>query len=132
MSQRARIVALRDVAAGERVSYGGRWTAPRPTRVATVPVGYADGYTRRLSGKAEVLVRGQRCPVLGSITMDMCLIDVTALDAVRLGEDVVLLGAQAEGRVSAEELAVASDTIPWEILCGISKRVPRVYTGERP
>lgn len=132
MSLRSRVVALRDLAVGESVSYGGRYTVTRPTRIATVPVGYADGYTRRLSGKAEVLVRGQRCAVLGSITMDMCLVDVTELDSPKLGEDVILLGAQGDARVSAEELAVSSDTIPWEILCGISKRVPRVYTGERP
>jgi len=131
LSLRSRIVALRDIAAGESVSYGARFVATRKTRVATVPVGYADGYTRRLSGKASVLVNGKRAPVLGSITMDMCLVDVTDVGA-QLGDEVVPLGAQGDERITAEELAAQSDTISWEILCGISKRVPRIYSGERP
>lgn len=131
MSLRSRIVALRDIATGEGVSYGGLYRASRRTRVATVPMGYADGYTRRLSGKAEVLVRGRRCAVLGAITMDMSLVDVTDVGA-ELGDDVVLLGAQGDERITADDLAVQSSTISWEILCGISKRVPRIYSGERP
>lgn len=132
LSLRSRVVALRELAAGERVSYGGMFSATRPTRVATVPVGYADGYTRRLSGRAEVLVRGRRCKVIGAITMDMSLVDVTDLDVCELGDEVVLLGAQGTERVTAEELAQRSDTISWEILSNIGKRVPRSYTGERP
>ena len=131
MSLRSRIVALRDLGPGDTVSYGGLFRATRPTRVATVPMGYADGYTRRLSGKAHVLVRGNRCAVLGAITMDMCLVDVTEVQAA-LGDDVVLMGAQGDERIGADELAALSGTISWEILCGISKRVPRIYTGERP
>ncbi len=131
MSLRSRIVALREVAAGEGVSYGGLYRATRRMRVATVPMGYADGYTRRLTGKAHVLVAGRRCNVLGAITMDMCLVDVTDVEA-RLGDDVVLMGAQGDEHITADDLAAQSDTISWEILCGISKRVPRIYTGERP
>jgi alanine racemase len=131
LSLRSRIVALRDVAVGESVSYGALFRAARPTRVATVPVGYADGYTRRLTGKAEVLVRGRLCKVIGAITMDMCLVDVTGLDA-KLGDEVVLLGSQGDERITAEELAEQSGTITWEILTGIGKRVPRHYAGERP
>ena len=133
LTLKSRIVALRDLPAGEPVSYGGSWRSPHPTRVATVPIGYADGYTRRLSGKAEVLVGGRRCAVVGAITMDMCMVDVTNIDA-KLGDEVVLLGTQGadpSARIDADELARWSGTISWEIFCGISKRVPRVYVGER-
>jgi alanine racemase len=134
MSLKSRIVALRDVPAGERVSYGGLWRAEAPSRIATVPVGYADGYTRRMTGQAEVLVGGRRCPVAGAITMDMCMVDVSAVPGVKLGDEVVLLGAQGadpRARITADELAAWAGTITWEIFCGISKRVPRVYVGER-
>jgi alanine racemase len=133
MSLKSRIVALREVAAGDEVSYGGLWRAPAPARIATVPIGYADGYTRRMTGRASALVGGRRCPVAGAITMDMCMVDVTAVDA-KLGDEVVLLGAQGpdpSARIDADELASWAGTISWEIFCGISKRVPRVYTGER-
>jgi alanine racemase len=127
LSLKSRIVALRELAVGDRVSYGGKFVAERPTRIATVPIGYADGYTRRMSGCAEVLVAGKRCKVVGAITMDMCMVDVTTV-TVALGDEVTLLG----GDISADDLASWSGTISWEILCGISKRVPRIYTGERP
>jgi alanine racemase len=130
LTLKSRIVAQRDVGAGTRVSYGGLWQARAPSRIATVPIGYADGYTRRMTGQAEVLVGGRRCPVAGAITMDMCMVDVTQVDC-KLGDEVVLLGAQAGERISADELARWSGTIVWEIFCGISKRVPRVYVGER-
>jgi len=134
MSLKSRIVALREVPAGERVSYGGLWRAAAPSRIATVPMGYADGYTRRMTGKAEVLVGGRRCAVAGAITMDMCMVDVSAVAGVKLGDEVVLLGAQGAdpaARITADELAEWAGTITWEIFCGISKRVPRVYVGER-
>jgi alanine racemase len=131
LTLKSRIVALRDVVAGDHVSYGGLWTAPAAARIATVPIGYADGYTRRLTGRAEVLVGGRRCAVAGAVTMDMIMVDVTAVDA-KLGDEVVLLGTQGPGaRIDADELARWSGTISWEIFCGISKRVPRVYVGER-
>jgi len=121
-----RIVALRDLPAGARVSYGGVWRAGRPSRVATVPIGYADGYTRRFGGRAQVLVAGQRCAVVGNITMDMAMVDVTEVPA-RTGDEVVLLGAQGGARIGVDELAAWSGTVAYEIHCGISKRVPRVY-----
>lgn len=130
MSLKSRIVALRELAPGEHVSYGGLFTARVPTRIATVPIGYADGYSRRLTGAAQVLVGGKRCPVAGAVTMDMIMVDVTAVDA-KLGDDVVLIGAQGDERIGADELARWSGTIPWEIFTSISKRVPRVYVGER-
>lgn len=130
LSLKSRIVALRDLAPGEHVSYGGLWTASAPARIATVPIGYADGYSRRLTGQAHVLVGGCRCPVAGAITMDMIMVDVTAVSA-KLGDDVVLLGSQGDERIGADELARWGGTIPWEIFTGISKRVPRIYVGER-
>jgi alanine racemase len=132
MTLRSRIVALRQLEADEAVSYGALYRTARASRIATVPIGYADGYTRRLTGKAEVLVRGRRCPVVGAITMDMSLVDVTALPEAALGDEVVLLGAQGDERITADELAAHSGTISWEILSNIGKRVPRAYVGERP
>jgi alanine racemase len=131
MTLRSRVVALRAVEAGEAVSYGALHRTAHPSRIATVPIGYADGYTRRLTGKAEVLVRGRRCPVVGAITMDMSLVDVSALPEAALGDEVVLLGAQGDERITADELAAHSGTIAWEILSNIGKRVPRAYLGER-
>jgi alanine racemase len=126
----SQIVALRDLLPGAKVSYGGLFEARRPIRIATVPIGYADGYSRRMTGRAEVLVQGRRCKVVGAITMDMCMVDVTGVPEVRIGDPVVLIGAQGEERITVEELAGWADTIPWEILCAISKRVPRIYAGE--
>jgi alanine racemase len=131
MALKSRVVALREVAPGTRVSYGGQWTAARRSRIATLPIGYADGYTRRLSGQAQVIVGGRRVPVVGAITMDMCMADVTDVEACKLGDEAVLLGAQGEARITADELARWAGTIVWEIFCGVSKRVPRIYIGER-
>jgi len=124
-----RIAQLRDVAAGTSVSYGGLWTAASASRLAVVPVGYADGYPRSLTGKAEVLVAGQRCPVVGAISMDMSLVDVTSLgDAAAVGDLVVLLGDQGDETISVVEFAERAGILPYEVTCGISKRVPRQYT----
>jgi len=126
-----RVAALRDLHAGDTVSYGAHFRAQGPTRVATLPVGYADGYPRRLSAPvasraAEVLVRGRRCPVIGSVCMDMLMVDVTALgDLVSIGDEVVLIGRQGDEQVTAAELAERAGLIEYEITCGISKRVPR-------
>ena len=130
LSWRTRIVALRTVADGVGVSYGGTFVASGPTRIATIPIGYADGYSRRMSGKAEVLCRGVRCKVVGTITMDMAMVDVTNLPGVEVGDEVTLIGQQGEQRITATDLAGWADTIPWEVICAISKRVPRVYIGE--
>ncbi|HEX7180352.1 MAG TPA: alanine racemase [Thermoanaerobaculia bacterium] len=126
MSVRARIVQIRDVAAGTPVSYGGRTVTRRRSRIAVVPVGYADGYAWRLTGKAEVLVRGRRVPIAGSVTMDMTLLDVTDAGA-ELGDEVVLLGRQGDEEITALELARHAGTISWEILCHLGLRLPRRY-----
>jgi alanine racemase len=131
LALKSRVVSLRDLPAGATVSYAGLYRTSAPARIATVPIGYADGYTRRMTGRAQVLVGGRRCPVVGAITMDMCMVDVTAAPSVKMGDEVVLLGAQGSERLGADELASWAGTIAWEIFCGISKRVPRVYTGDR-
>ncbi len=118
---------VRDVAAGDPVSYGGLWRAPGPRRIATLPVGYADGYPRRLTGSGEVLVHGRRCPVVGAVCMDMTMIDVTDVPGVAVGDEAVLLGADGRERITARELADRAGLIEYEITCGVSKRVPRFY-----
>ncbi|MBI4511569.1 MAG: alanine racemase [Deltaproteobacteria bacterium] len=121
------IAQLRDVREGDAVSYGALWRAKGRARLATLPIGYADGYPRRLTGNSEVLVLGRRCPVVGAICMDMTVVDVTHLgDQVHVGDQVVLLGSQGNERVTAEELASRAGLIEYEITCGVSKRVPRV------
>jgi alanine racemase len=129
MAVRARIVQLREVPAGTAVSYGGRTVTRRRSRIAVVPVGYADGYAWRLTDKAEALLRGRRVPVAGSVTMDMTLLDVTDTGA-ELGEEVVLLGAQGNEEITATELALHAGTISWEILCHLGLRLPRRYVRE--
>lgn len=111
---------------GQKVSYGGTWEAKRRSVIATLPVGYADGYHRSYAGKGYVLVRGQRAPVVGRITMDMCMIDVTDVHGVQMGDEVVLLGRQGTEQISAELMAQWAGTIHYEVLCGIGARVPRV------
>lgn len=126
MSVKSRIVQLREVPAGTPLSYGGRTVTRRRSRIAVVPVGYADGYAWRLTGKAEALVRGRRVPIAGSVTMDMTLLDVTETGA-ELGEEVVLLGHQGDEEIPALELATHAGTISWEILCHLGLRLPRRY-----
>ncbi len=126
LSWKTSVVHLKTVPAGTAVSYGGTWTARRPTRIATLPVGYADGYPRRLSNRGQVLVRGQRAPVVGRVCMDLCMVDVTDVARAALGDEVVLLGRQASAELGAVEFAGWLETIPYEVLCGIGARVPRL------
>ncbi len=128
MTLKARIALLRDLPAGRSVSYGRTFTTARPTRVATISAGYADGYPRALSNReAVVLVGGKRCPVLGRITMDLMMADVSAVPEARLGDEVVLMGRQGEEEIPAAEVAARAGTIAWEIFTGIGSRVRRVY-----
>jgi alanine racemase len=126
LSWKTAITHLKRVPAGTPISYGGRWNATRESLIATLPVGYADGYRRELANAGEVLVRGVRAQVAGTVCMDMCMIDVTHVPGVALGDEVVLVGAQGSERVSVQELASRCSTIGYEILCGISARVPRL------
>ena len=122
-----RPVALRRLDAGQSVSYGARWTATRPSHIATLPVGYADGYFRAFGNRAQVLIRGQRVPIVGTVCMDLCMADVTDVPGVTLQDEVVLLGRQAGEELTAHDLAAWAQTIPYEILARIGPRVPRVY-----
>jgi alanine racemase len=121
------IVFLKKVPAGVPISYGRTFVTSRESLIATVPIGYADGYSRGLSNKGEALVRGVRAPIAGRVCMDMCMLDVTGVPGVCEGDEVVLLGKQGDQRITADELAVKTGTIAYEVLCGISSRVPRVY-----
>ena len=125
MSVRSRVLGIRSLPAGVRVSYGGRDQLERDTQLAIVPVGYADGYPRNMSGQAHMLVRGHRCRVVGNITMDVSMLDVTDLPGVRPGEEVTLLGRQGQECIGLHEMAAWSGTLTYEVTCGISKRVPR-------
>ncbi len=127
LSFRTRISQLKDLSAGRSVSYGRTFVAPRDMRIATLPVGYADGLARALSNRGQALVRGQRVPIVGRICMDMTMVDVTGVAGVRAGDEVVLIGRQDSEAITAEEIAGVQGTISYEVLCQISGRVPRVY-----
>lgn len=122
-----RITHVKRVPAGTPVSYGARWVAKRPSVIATLPVGYADGYPRCLTNVGQVLVRGRRVPITGTVCMDQCMIDVTDIDEPSVGEEAVLLGSQGEAEIRADELAAWAGTIHYEIFCGIGPRVPRIF-----
>jgi len=128
MSLKSRIAMVKQVAPGTSISYGRRFVAAAPTIIASVPVGYADGYPRALTNRGEVLVRGQRAKVVGTVCMDWIMVDISHIPGAAVGDEVILLGSDPVGnRIGAEELAVWAGTIPYEIFCGISKRVPRIY-----
>jgi alanine racemase len=124
---RTEIVLIRPIAAGERVSYGGTWTAPRVSTIAVLPLGYADGLRRDLSNKGEVLVRGKRAPIVGTVCMDMVMVDVTDVPGAAVGDPAIVFGAQDGATIPLEEVAAKAGTIPYEILTGIHWRVPRIY-----
>jgi alanine racemase len=127
MSLHARPIRVADVAAGEGVGYGSRWRATRPSRVATLPVGYGDGWAYGSAGTARALVRGRSVPLVGSVAMDAIAADVTEVPGVGLGDEFVLLGGQGPERIEAAELARRRATIPWEIVTTMAVRLPRVY-----
>jgi len=129
LTLKSRVGWLHQVPEGEPIGYNRRFFASRPTRIATLPVGYADGYRRDLAGKAGVILRGRWAEVLGAISMDMIVIDVTDLPEVCPGEEAILLGAAPACRFDAADWAERLGTIPYEILCGIGSRIPRIYRG---
>jgi alanine racemase len=124
---KSRIVFLKNVREGTFISYNKSFRADRPMKIATIPAGYGDGYVRRFSNRADILVGGLRCRVLGNVTMDMVMADVTAVKDAAVGSEAVLLGRQGGQEVTAQELADLADTITYEIVTLISGRVPRVY-----
>ena len=123
-----RIVHINLLEPGREIGYGGTYTTPRMTRVATLPVGYADGYRRNLSGRFYVLIRGKKAPILGRICMDQMMVDITDIPDARLGDVVVLVGRDGEEQITVERIAAQGDSFNYEFVCGISRRVPRVYT----
>jgi alanine racemase len=131
MRVRSEIIALREVPVGGTVGYGATWKATRPSRIATVPIGYADGLVRALSNRGAILVRGKRAPIVGAVSMDMTMIDVTDVGGAAIGDECCALGPQkgplGEDAITADELARELGTIPWEILTNVSRRVPRFY-----
>ena len=123
----AEITHIKTVAPGEAVGYGVTYRADRPLQVATIAAGYGDGFSRRLSNLGQVLVGGKRCPIIGRMCMDQCMVDVTGAGPVQVGDSAVLLGRQGEAQLLADEIAGWLGTIPYEVLLCISPRVPRVY-----
>ncbi len=127
MQLKSRIAAVSEHEAGDCISYGCTFTAQRKMKVAVLPIGYADGLHRVLSGKIDVLIHGVRCRQIGRICMDMCMVDVTELDNVRVGDVATIFGFDGHESISADELAQKAGTISYEIFCALTKRVPRVY-----
>lgn len=128
MTLKTRVSHVKVLGPGRAISYGGTFITSRQSIIATLPVGYADGYSRLLSSKASVIIKGQRAPVVGRVCMDQCMVDVTDVKgSVEPGEDVVLFGGAGENTVSTDEIANIMGTINYEVVCGVSKRVPRVY-----
>lgn len=125
LAWKARVASLRTIAIGETAGYCATFRATRPTRLALLPVGYADGLSRLLSNRGSVLLRGLRAPIAGRISMDLTIVDVTDIPRVEIGDEAVLIGAQGTDKITAEDHATLAGTIPYEILCNINARVPR-------
>ena len=123
----SRVTHVKTLPAGRPISYGGTFVTERPTVVATVPVGYADGYRRSLSGKFYVLIHGKKAPILGRICMDQLMVDVTDIPGVMLDDTVTLVGRDGNEMITVEQIAAAADSFNYEFVCGISRRVPRIY-----
>lgn len=125
-----RVARIKSLPTGHPAGYGATWRAPRPSRIAALPVGYADGFNRLLSNNGDVLIGGRRVPIVGRISMDTTLVDVTDMPSVAVGDEAVLLGRQGRDEISAEELARRTNTISYEILTSVGARVPRAVRGE--
>ena len=123
----SRVSHVKTLPAGREISYGGTYVTKADTVVATIPVGYADGYRRNLSGRFHVLIRGQKAPILGRICMDQMMVDVTAIPGVTVGDQVTLIGTDGGETITVEEIAARADSFNYEFVCGISRRVPRLY-----
>lgn len=124
---KSRVVYLKDVPSGVPLGYGAAFHTRRPSRIATVPVGYADGFSRALSNRGRAIVRGRSARIAGNISMDLTLFDVTDIPGVEVGDEAVLLGASGGASISALEIAREINTVPYEVLCAVGKRVPRIY-----
>ena len=130
MTVKAEIVNLKTVPAGTSISYGRKFTSSeKETKIATIGLGYADGYSRLNSGKISVLCGGIKCPVVGNICMDQCMVDVSAVPDVKLGDEIVIMGKQGNEEISADDLAAINGTINYEITCCFDLRIPKVYVN---
>jgi len=129
MQWKSQIILIKPISKGQPISYSGSFITRQNSLVATLPIGYADGLHRSLSNKIDVLIRGKRAPQIGNICMDMTLIDVTKIQGVEEGDEVVLFGEQEGQVIQVEEMAIKGETIPYEILCNVGKRVPRIYNN---
>ncbi len=127
MSIKTHVSYVKDVNEGDSISYGRKYTAPSKRRIATIPVGYADGFIRAYSNGGKVLVRGEYAPIVGRICMDQFMVDVTDIDGVEVNDEVVLMGRQGDKEITADFIASVLDTINYEVFCTLSKRVPRQY-----
>ena len=121
------IALIKTVEPGTAVSYGGTFVTDKPTKIATVPIGYADGYSRSLSGRAYMTVRGKKAPVIGRVCMDQVMIDVTDIEDVKTGDEVTVIGDGTDNTISFDDIAQMTGTINYELVCLVGKRVPRVY-----
>ena len=130
MSFKTRIIHIKEMDTGDVVGYGRGYNITKPTRVATLPLGYDDGYSRLLSNQGEVLIRDKKASIVGRVCMDQCFVDVTNIKDVSVGDEVVLYGSQGQETIPIESIAKQLDTIPYEVTCSISKRVPRIYTNK--
>ncbi len=124
---KSHVIYVKTVEPGTGISYGSDYVTDRPTRVATVPLGYGDGYPRLLSNRGEVLIRGRRARILGRVCMDQFMVDVTDIPGVKMGDEVTLIGRDGSESISADELAKLCGTISYEIVCGLHQRIPRIY-----
>lgn len=127
MAFKTRIVHVKTISEDREISYGGHYTSARGDQIGTLAVGYADGYTRAQSGKAEVLFRGKRVKILGNICMDQCMIDLNGFSDVKIGEEVVLIGCQGDEMITADEVGARYNTIGYEVVCAVNRRVPRFF-----
>ena len=128
MQLKTNVVHIKKIPSGEYISYGRKFKTERESLIATLPVGYADGYTRLLFGKAKVIINGQLAPVVGRICMDQCMVDITDIKGdIKVGEEVILIGEKNGVKIDADDIAEMLGTINYEVICMISKRVPRVY-----
>lgn len=127
MQLKTNVVHIKKVPAGEYIGYGRKFKTTRESLIATLPVGYADGYTRLLFNKGKVIINNKFAPIIGRICMDQCMIDITDIEDVKLGSEVILIGETKDVKFDADDAAELLDTISYEVLCMISKRVPRVY-----
>lgn len=129
MTLKTKVLTLKNFPQGSPISYGGTFVTNRQSRIAILPIGYADGYPRLVSNRGVVLVRGKRAPVVGRVCMDLTMVDVTDIPDVMVGDEVILIGCHGTEQIRAEEVAAWAETISYELFCGISARVPRVYVG---